>query len=398
MRRTILLTALLAACASPAATPTPAPRSGEVVVPIHVVNNHVHLTMSSGGKNLSLIYDTGAGMTLLDIPVAESLGFKLGSKVNVGGAGNNPVRAFALSGGTLTLPQDSSITVKPVIALGMALSAFEGIAVNGILGADFTRQRVLQIDYANERMILRPRSFRYSGSGFHIPLTFKEGKPHTVGQIVLADGATLPADCHIDVGASLALALTKPFVDKNRLRERVGPTITRRNGRGVGGSSTATLGRVAALRLGGAEVQSPIVALYGDSAGVLSTDASFQCNVGGEVLRRFMVYLDYGRSEMILEPTATLHEPFEADMGGAAFQADTAGGGFRVLELMTRGPAELSGLREGDVVIAIDGRPALEYGSEALRRRLRRPGGEVEFRVRRGREEQVIRVPVRRLI
>ena len=392
-----LAAALTVACARRVETGV-RPQGAPVVVPIQLVNNHVHLGMSAAGRHLSLIYDTGAGFTLLDIPVAEALGVKLGKSVSVGGAGNAPVRAFAVSGGRLALPQDTTIQVTPVVALEMSLGMFEGIPVNGILGADFTRQFVLQLDYAGQRMLLHPRDYRYTGNGIRIPLTFREGQPHTVGEIILSDSTRLKANCVIDVGASGALLLTKPFVEKHRIAQRVGPTIYRRAGRGVGGSSWATIGRVAAVRLGTAEVQAPITLMYGLSSGVLSTDRAFECNIGGEILRRYNVFFDYGRKEMILEPTPALSEPFEADMGGAAFRLDTLAGGIRITDLMPKGPAELAGLREDDLIVRIDGRPALEYGVDALRKRLRRDGGDVDFRVRRPEGEQVIRLPVRRLI
>ena len=400
-RRLIPLTAaLLVSCAKPATTPGPAATAAPIVVPIRVVNNHVHLLMTAGGREIPMIYDTGAGLTLLDIPFADAAGMKRGGKVSLGGAGTNPVRAFAIDGNrTIALPQDTAVKVKPVVEFEMFLAPYEGIPVGGILGADFTRQFVVQIDYAGERMILHPRSFTYTGNGIRLPLTFKEWHPHTPGLIVLADSTRINADCQIDVGASGALALARPFVEKNRLLQRVSPTIRRRTGRGVGGSSWATIGRIARLQLGTAELQMPVTSMYGDSAGVMSS-SNFDCNVGGEVLRRFMVYLDYGRKEMILEPLANVDDPFEGDMSGAAFRIDSAagGGGVRISDLMPKGPSEAAGLREDDLIISIDGRPAIEYGLEALRRRFRRVGGEVEFKVRRGQEEQVIRVPVRRLI
>lgn len=396
-RRPILSTAfLLASCVKPAIAP--APPAAPTVVPIRVVNNHVHLVMTAAGRDIPMIYDTGAGVSLLDIPMADAIGMKRGGKVNLGGAGTNPVRAFAIEGNkAIALPQDTAVKVKPVVEFEMFLAAYEGIPVSGILGADFTRQFVLQLDYANERMILHPRSFTYRGDGIRLPLTFKEWHPHTPGVIVLADSSRIAADCQIDVGASGALALARPFVQKNRLLDRVSPAIRRRTGRGVGGSSWATIGRIARLELGTAELKEPVTSMYGDSAGVMSS-SDFDCNVGGEVLRRFMVYLDYGRKEMILEPLANINEPFEGDMAGAAFRIDSAAGGVRISDLMARGPAEAAGLREEDLILTIDGRPAIEYGLEALRRRFRRVGGDVEFKVRRGQDEPVIRVPVRRLI
>jgi hypothetical protein len=302
-----------------------------------------------------------------------------------------------LSNAKLALPQDTTVQVKPVVAFETTLGQYEGIQFDGILGADFTRQFVVQLDYPGERMILHPKSFRYAGSAAPIPITFKDGKPHAAGQIILPDSTRLNGDCLIDVGASSPLVLTRPFVEKNRLLQRVGPTIRRRSGRGVGGSSWANVGRVAGLRIGTTTLQSPVTAMFGDSAGTLST-SNYDCNIGGETLRRFNVYFDYARKEMILEPTAAVSEPFETDMSGASYRVDTAAGGVRIVELMPHGPAEAAGLREEDLIIAIDGRPALEFGLEPLRRRLKRPGGDVEFAVRRGQDVQKIRLPVRRLV
>lgn len=400
MRERMLLatfvTAVSVACAKSVA-PAVGPMAGPIVVPIRVVNNHVYLHMTGAGRDLSMIYDTGAGWTLLELGIAQTLGFKLGDKANLGGAGAAPVRAFMLSRAKLELPQDTTVQVKPIVAFETTLGQYEGIQFDGILGADFTRQFVVQLDYPGERMILHPRSFRYAGSATRTAITFKDGKPHAPGQIILSDSTRLPADCLIDVGASSPLTLNKPFVEKHRLTQRVGPTIRRRSGRGVGGSSWATVGRVAGVEIGGTRLQSPVTAMFGDSAGVLSS-STYECNIGGETLRRFNVYFDFARKEMILEPTAAVSEPFETDMSGASYRVDTPAGGIRIVELMPRGPAETLGLREEDLIVAIDGRPALEFGLETLRRRLKRPGGEVEFTVRRAEGEQKFRMAVRRII
>jgi predicted aspartyl protease len=393
MTSLILRAGLLIAIAAPCA-------AQPVVVPIELTNNHVFVRMTSKGRDLSLLLDTGAGITLLDLPVAEALGFRLGGQANIAGAGPATVRATLLLDASITLPEDTTVKVSPRIALPMeGLNAFEGREVNGIMGADFIGRSVVQLDYAGKRLLLHDAStFSYSGRGVRVPMYLKEGHPHISAQVLLADGAQLKADCVIDIGASGALTLTKPFADKHRLAERVGPTISRKTGRGVGGSARATIGRVAALRIGEVELARPVTALYGDSAGVLSTDRNFECNIGADVLRRFTVFLDYRHKQIILEPNEAVSEPFEADMGGAAFRIDTASGGFRVTDLMPNGPGERAGLVEGDLIVAVDGRAALEFGADPLRQRLRRPGGEVEFTVRRADGDRIIRVPVRRLI
>ena len=44
-------------------------------------------------------------------------------------------------------------------------------------------------------------------------------------------------------------------------------------------------------------------------------------NLGGTVLRRFKVIVDYPRQRVILEPNARLHDPFPADASGLVLTA-----------------------------------------------------------------------------
>ncbi|HEU4994483.1 MAG TPA: aspartyl protease family protein, partial [Gemmatimonadaceae bacterium] len=386
-------------CAIPAAAQT-SQASASVTTPIRVVNNHVYVRVTSGGREMWFLLDTGAGASLMNMATADSLGIPLGDSVRIGGAGPAVVRGARLKDATVRLAGDPSMSVSPRVAMPMTgLNNYEGIPVSGILGHDFLVQRVIEIDYAAERLTLYdPKTFRYSGSGARVPITIRDNYPHVNAELELKDGGRITADLIIDVGSSGALALGKPLVEKHRLIERTGPTIYRQTGRGAGGAMRAHMGRLARLRLGTAEVVSPIAGMHGDSAGVFSHDRLFEGNIGGEVLRRFTVILDYGRKEMILQPNAAHDEPFEADMSGAGFRIDSAHAGLRVTDIMKDGPAAQAGLEENDLITAIDGKPAMEYGVDALRLRLRRQGGEITFTVLRDGVERTIRIPIRRLV
>lgn len=371
-----------------------------LTVPIRVVNDHVYVEVTVSGRDLWFLLDTGAGQSLMNLPTADSLGIRLGDPIRVGGVGPTAARGAKLEGVSVRLRADASLRVSPAFAMTMVqLNQTEGMQVSGILGHDFVGQRVMAIDYLGKRLLLYDaRSFRYAGSGARVPLRLRDNFPHVTAELILADGAHLTADLIIDVGSSGAIALGKQFVERNGMAERTGPTIRRVGGRGAGGPVTARFGRIAALRLGDAEVRSPIVAMHGDSAGVFSTDRLFEGNIGGEVLRRFTVYFDYSRKEMFLEPNGTHDESFEADMSGAGFGRDSAGSGIRVSDVMAGSPAGEAGLLAGDLITAIDGTPAVTYGLEALRRRLRRPGETVAFVVRRGGTDRVVRLVTRRLV
>lgn len=379
-------------------TPSAAQGRAPVGVPIRVVNNHIYVRMQANGRDMWFLLDSGAGQTLINLPTADSLGFQLGDTVRIGGAGPDVRPGARVRNGTVRLPEDTTVSVAPQMAFPMInLNASEGLPVSGILGNDFIRQRVMEIDYAASQIRLHdPRTFRYAGKGTRVRLRMRDNFPHVEAELMLADGGRVKADAIIDLGAANALSITKPLVDKNRLLQRTGPTIYRQAGLGAGGATMAHLGRLSALRIGAAEVVAPVVGMHGDSAGVYSHDKLFEVGIGGEVMRRYTVTLDYSRNEMILEANAFHDEPFEVDMSGASFRTHTDG--ILVVDVMVDGPAMVAGLRRNDIITAVDDRPALEYGIDALRKRFRRAGGDVELTVRRGSAEQVVRISVRRLV
>jgi C-terminal processing protease CtpA/Prc len=124
----------------------------------------------------------------------------------------------------------------------------------------------------------------------------------------------------------------------------------------------------------------------------------FEGNIGGEVLRRFTVYLDYARQEAILEPGPDRDEPFEADMSGAVFISDSAGAGLRVAFVAAGTPAAEAGLAPADLVLAVDGRAAADLGVGAVRALMRQAGTIVALTVRRDGRDRVVRLTLRRLV
>src|SRR5207245_627633 len=89
--------------------------------------------------------------------------------------------------------------------------------------------------------------------------------------------------------------------------------------------------------------------------------SDFSGVIGGELLRRFKVIFDYAHKQMILEPNASFADRFEYDMSGIRLRAE--GDDFktlRVRRVVENSPATEAGVREGDVISAVDGKPAAE--------------------------------------
>jgi hypothetical protein len=248
---------------------------------------------------------------------ARAAGVPLGQSFTVGGAGAGRIAGAQVDGQTLTIAE-TSITQPITSALDLSgLPPREGHRMDGILGYDFIARNVLAIDYAKRELRLYDRaSFTYSGPGTTLPLSFIQMHPHTDAEIRLASGEILKGRFIIDVGSGASLSLTRPFTDDHQLQTKMAPLLRRPGGAGVGGTTVSEVGRVAGLTLGGTTLADVVTGLVVDSGGVFSQCGSWVGNIGGDILRCFTVYFDYGAKRMILEPNEATAEPFEGDMSG----------------------------------------------------------------------------------
>ena len=104
-------------------------------------------------------------------------------------------------------------------------------------------------------------------------------------------------------------------------------------------------------------VPTPVVNVTPDAEGA-GVSGSTVGLLGGEILRRLKVTVDYSRSRIILEPNAQLDAPMEFDMSGmslAAVASDPST--YRVRTLIEQSPAADAGVAVGDLLMAIDGTP-----------------------------------------
>jgi hypothetical protein len=401
-RATIALLFAGALHAQPAKCPADsarAPQSLPATIPIELHNNHVTLRVCRDTTPLFFVLDTGAGNTIYDLGVAKSLGVQLGAPFRAHGGGAGTVAGAQVRGESVVIP-GASVSVPVTTAIDFSgITSAEGGRMQGILGADFIARFVVAIDYARRELRLYDRAnFSYDGPGTSVPITLAGAFVYTRGSIELADGARVTGTFVVDVGSSLPLALAKPFVETHRLRDRIGRTVRRPSGRGVGGPSVANVGRLATLRIGTVEIARPVVHMYGDSAGVFSGSSLGDGNIGSDILRRFTVFFDYGGGRMILEPHAGTSEPFETDMSGVQLAATGASASLTVEFVLAESAAAEAGIQKGDVVVAVNGSPVSAGMLEELKRKLRREGERMTFTLRRNGSDVKVEFITRRII
>lgn len=164
--RAWLTTTALCACLLAQAQAQPQP-SSEIPVSYHDGLLWVHVCIPQSSEPLNFLFDSGAATSVLTRGTAQRLGIKLLQRVDVRGVGTETL-------GYWTPPINANVGGERLSQKFLAvdlekLSECCGQRIDGLLGADFFRGRVVQIDYAAERVRLLP-SFAPSTATQRLPL------------------------------------------------------------------------------------------------------------------------------------------------------------------------------------------------------------------------------------
>jgi Aspartyl protease len=291
-------------------------------IPFRLYNNHIYLHVAvNGSAPLWFVLDTGAP-NLIASKHSQALRLKLTPAGQAGGNGDNTQDAFYAENVSFTLPGvkvtgqkfgvidferleecSNEIDVDTqgnMIRRDRSRKGDERQPFDGVIGDEFFRLFVVEIDYAAQVMNLyEPESYQYKGRGEAVPLETIGRYVYVRTQLTSPLAGTVKGLFLIDTGHMGALLLHRPFVETRRLLppdEKTKPFELC----GIGGYSKARIGPLQSLRLGTAEIEGPVTMFSQATGGnLISTD--YDGIIGSAILHHFTVVFDYSRSRMYLE-------------------------------------------------------------------------------------------------
>ena len=240
--------------------------------------------------------------------------------------------------------------------------------VEGIVGYPFLKNYVVQIDYLAKKVrFLTPAQFSPDPKASVLPMSIRMNIPEISARIDGVEGKV-----RVDTGYSGTLSFTSPTVRKNALEAKYPKRVETVLGQGVGGVTKGTATRIGALELGDISLPGVITGLSADKSGALA-DSETIALLGGEVLSRFTVTLDYPGKRFFLTRNADFVKPFI--FARAGFSGILEGDGYRILTVAPEGPAAEVGMKENEQILTLDGAPMGQLGLSGLRESLRRAVG-----------------------
>ena len=380
-------------------------------VRFQLINNLIVFPIEINGKQLSFILDTGVTKTILfSLRTSDSLVVKDVRNVTLSGLGKgDPAKALLAKNNTFRIKDMmSSDEDLYIVAEGaIDLSSKMGTTIHGIIGYNLLKDIVVKIDYRNKFLeFINPKAFNSESCKRceEFPIQIRNRKPFINGKLVLEDSIgvkNIDVKLLIDSGGSDAVWLfenSKPSIapPKKFFNDILGE--------GLSGTIYGKRSRVKGFKLGSFLLKEPTVS-YLDS---LSTSKALNFkerngSLGGDILRRFRVWIDYPNNRIILKKTGSLTSGFNYNMSGLTIayngkklvrkeqeskninyglgNQSTRGQGevsfvtnyryvflpvYKIDGVIPDSPAGLAGIKKGDAIVSINFKLAYDYSLQDI--------------------------------
>ena len=321
------------------ASPTPSPQPFDLYR-----DTRIFLGGEVNGQQTPMLLDSGASLTVLDRAFATKLGLTGGRPVAVQGAGGNErgeiYRGLSLKAGNIAF---TGLTIA-VMDLGLVGKAL-GRPVPVVLGRDLFMSSIVSIDFERQSISFAPRkNFVPPTSGKEVPLR-RRGPLHILPVRI---GRLPPHDAIFDLGNNGAISLSLEY--HRSMPYFAGLPSATAMGGGVGGLHEVKRVTLPSVEIGGARFDNVPAQLGALADGPYAGLA----NAGIQLFRPFVLTLDLAGDRMWLERS---NSPaiFSRDRAGlfVTFEGDH----YQVRHVTPEGPAAKAGIKVGDRLVAILGRP-----------------------------------------
>ncbi|TDE29923.1 PDZ domain-containing protein [Flavobacterium ranwuense] len=371
----------------------------KVSVPFKLINNLVFVPIKVNGIELNFLLDTGVAETILfSLEDKKEVRFFNAEKILLKGLGSQAAVEGLKS--TNNILEFSSLKNRNhmlyiVLDPDFNLSSHIGIPVNGIIGYQFFRNNLVEINYRKKRVIVYKDTdknrTKIEKKFSTIPITIEKSKPY-LKSTVYQDNRNVPVKLLIDVGNSDAIWL---FQGRSELIKVPLKNFDDFLGRGFSGDIEGKRGRIQKLQMADFEFNNPVVA-FPDSISIRNVTMvpDRMGSVGGEIMKRFTVIFDYQKQQMYLKKNSDYSAPFSYNKSGVEIQQNglqwvqetvrmetvplstkyNESGGvkvftndfkykfqlkpiYQIANVRQNSPAANAGLQKGDVIILINNNP-----------------------------------------
>lgn len=372
-------------------------------IKFELINNVMIVPVEVNGAKLSFILDSGVNSPILfNLSNQDSIQVNNVSKITIRGLGEGePMAALKSKNNAVKLGNATNFdqTLFVVLDKDLNFSTSLGIPVHGIIGYDIFNSFIVAINYASRHIKLyKHETFnkKYIGKYQELPLSIQKNKAYINGAVKFEDNSDVPVKLLVDTGSSDALWL---FHDPEKGVEMPDKNYDDFLGKGLSGDIFGKRTKLKGIKIGSFLLNDAKAAFpFREAFGEIKNLGNRNGSVGGEVLKRFNILFDYKNEKIFLKKNANFKIPFQYNLAGISLQHNglryisqqitnangivtqddkSSFGNVQILvedrtrlslvpEIIVSGiragsPAAQAGLKEGDVILAVNGKKVHQY-------------------------------------
>ncbi|OIV41334.1 PDZ domain-containing protein [Flavobacterium johnsoniae] len=384
----------------------------KAVIPFKLLNNLIFIPIKVNGIELNFLLDSGVEETILfSMDEMQEVKFNNVEKIKLRGLGSEKeiegLKSTKNTFETYGLKSNNHM-LYVILDQSFNLSSHIGIPVNGIIGYKFFKNNIVEINYEKRKITVyedKQEIQKKLDKKFKlIPITIERSKPY-ISTTAVVDSIEIQAKLLIDIGNSDAFWIFEN--SKIKLPKKNFPDFL---GKGFSGDIEGHRARIHMFSIDEFDFKKPIVA-FPDSLSIINVKMVKDRigSVGGEVLKRFNIVLDYRDQKLYLKKNNKFSDPFTYNKSGITIQhnglqwvqetvhletvqvvstvsenemnQNNNGGNFRykfllkpvyeIVNIRKHSAAEKCGLQKGDIIISINNERPYKYSLQQINQLLK---------------------------
>jgi hypothetical protein len=299
-------------------------KSKKTSIPFKLINNLITIPVKVNNVPLTFLLDTGLEKTVLfSLENTDSLLFKNIKKIKIRGLGaGESIDAFQSKENTVSIDKlvDNNHEIYIILDQEVNFSSQLGIPVHGIIGYWFFKNNTVEINYKSKKIhvyknieTIPPTKLKRFEE---IPLSIEIGKPY-INSISSINSKKINTKMLIDTGGSDALWLFENSKDISA------PTLFFEDflGRGFSGNIFGKRSRIEQFSIGKYTLEDPTVS-FPDTLSLrgMTIVNGRSGSIGGSILKRFHLIMDYPNQKMLVKSNVNFRDPFNYNMSGLEVQ------------------------------------------------------------------------------
>ncbi|WP_338377128.1 aspartyl protease family protein [uncultured Flavobacterium sp.] len=301
-------------------------KRNKIIIPFEFSNNLIILKVKINGTELKLLLDTGAEKNVLfSFEEEEKIVINNAKKIKITGVGNGePMEATVSSKNQLKIKKyiDNNFSVYILNEEIVDVINKLGIEINGILGYSFFKERLIEINYEKKKIIIhKDRTILNSNKIKKFTtesIEVKDDKPY-----IKINSASRHNKRELKLLLDTGLSDGLWLFNKNDIFDKNQKFISDVLGVGLSGEIYGKRSRIDKLNLSKFDFNDVLVA-YPDSLSFKNIKIleDRDGSLGGEIIKRFNLFLDYKNHNIYIKPNKNINDPFNYNMSGIDVQHD----------------------------------------------------------------------------